>query len=554
MRLKQKLQLSFSTLFVVIVIVSLISAWSIFSLGESTSRILKDNYESIEYVQEMQKALEANDTAAFKQFLSRQKLNITETGEGELTRMLETDLNTWKASDTKEIRKHMLSTLNSIQDVNQAALVRKSENARHKSTDTFNFIAVIATVIVLLVFTFVLNIPSVIAAPVVQLRDGILQIVQRNYDYRIGTKATGELGELVDAFNNMAERLDYWEHSNTAELTREKQRMETLINQMSDAVIGLDANRNILFVNKLAQQLLGLKESEMTGRPAGDVAATNDLLRKLLQPQKEDNLGIVVGGKENFFLKESVTVYAAEEIIGELITLKNITVYKELDTAKTNFIATVSHELKTPISSIKMSLQLLEDKRIGQVNEEQHKLIGSIKDDSERLLSITSELLNLSQVETGNIQINIQPADTITIVQYAIASVNAQAAQKNVQIETLLPPYLPPVKADPDKTAWVLINLLTNAIRYAPEHSTVQVNVQLVDDSVTVEVTDHGQGIEAKYQDKIFNRYFQVPGSKPGTGLGLAISKEFIEAQGGQIGVSSEPGNGSRFYFHLLTA
>lgn len=551
MRLKQKLQLSFSTLFLMILILSIMGAWSVYYLGESTSRILNDNYESIEYVQEMQKALEAGDTKTFELFFNKQKKNVTEAGEGELTRTLESDAAIWKMNRSDTIHSHMQQTLHAIQDVNQAALVRKSEQAKHRSVDAFNFIAVLATVIVLLVFTFVLNIPSVIAAPIVQLRNGIRQIIQRNYEYRISTKTTGELGELVDAFNSMAERLDYWEHSNTAQLASEKQRIETIINQMNDAVIGLDASRNILFVNHIAKQLLGLKESDLSGIPARQIAQQNDLMRNLLNEQSDNNLRIVVAGKENFFHKDTVTVYANTEIVGELITLKNITVYKELDVAKTNFIATVSHELKTPISSIKMSLKLLEDQRTGQMNEDQKKLIAGIQEDSDRLLKITSELLNLSQVETGNIQLNIQPADPQAIIQYSLMAVKAQAEQKQVTIAIDAPIMLPAMKADADKTAWVLINFLTNAIRYSSEETTITIKAETQNNFVEISVSDDGKGIETQYLSKIFNRYFQIPGSKPGTGLGLAISKEFIEAQGGNIGVNSEPGKGSRFYFSL---
>ncbi|MBC7720857.1 MAG: HAMP domain-containing histidine kinase, partial [Pedobacter sp.] len=183
----------------------------------------------------------------------------------------------------------------------------------------------------------------------------------------------------------------------------------------------------------------------------------------------------------------------------------------------------------------------------------QQQLIESIKDDSNRLLKITGELLNMAQVETGNIQLSLQPCSPYDILKYALEAVKVQAEQKKIIININAIAGLPDVKADKEKSAWVLINLLTNAIRYSPEESTIIIEVSKQNETVLFAVKDTGKGIEKKYSSKIFDRYFQIPGSsKTGTGLGLAIGKEFIEAQGGQIGVDSELGLGSRFYFTLL--
>jgi signal transduction histidine kinase len=269
-------------------------------------------------------------------------------------------------------------------------------------------------------------------------------------------------------------------------------------------------------------------------------------------------LKIYADNKESYFEKEIVTITIIptgerqKKQIGHVIVLKNITPFKELDFAKTNFIATVSHELKTPISSIKMSLQLLENQNTGLVNPEQQQLIESIKDDSNRLLKITGELLNMSQVETGNIQLNIQQAKPAQILDYALEAVKVQADQKQIALKVDQEENLPDVKADTEKTAWVLINFLTNAIRYSQQSGQIHIGIKQHENGIQFSVKDEGKGIDSRYKDKIFNRYFQVPGSaKTGTGLGLAISKEFIEAQGGTIGVKSEIGMGSTFFFEL---
>ena len=222
--------------------------------------------------------------------------------------------------------------------------------------------------------------------------------------------------------------------------------------------------------------------------------------------------------------------------MGDVILLKNITEFKELDSAKTTFISTISHELKTPISAIMMSLQLLEDKRVGTLNEEQEQLSKSIKDSSQRLLEITGELLNMTQVEAGKLQMMPKITKPIELIEYAIKANQVQADKFNIQIEI----------------AWVLTNLLSNAIRYSRENGRVVIGAQQEGDQIELYVQDFGKGIDPRYHQSIFDRYFRVPGTKvQGSGLGLSISKDFVEAHGGTLTVESELGKGSRFVIRL---
>jgi signal transduction histidine kinase len=202
-----------------------------------------------------------------------------------------------------------------------------------------------------------------------------------------------------------------------------------------------------------------------------------------------------------------------------------------------------------------MSLKLLEDNRIGEINTEQKQLLENIDDDARRLLQITGELLDMAQVETGKLNLNFGSTHPQNISDYAVKAVKFIADQKQVVIHTSCDDSLPDVYADLDKTTWVLINLLSNAIKYSPERSTVELHIKKIKNKrVEFSVTDHGQGIDSKYLSRIFDRYFKVPGSKTeqsGTGLGLAIAKDFIEAQAGEISVDSEIGEGSTFRFLL---
>jgi NtrC-family two-component system sensor histidine kinase KinB len=572
MKIKTKLTLGVGLLFIMIIVLALLGGREINALSNATKNILEANYNTLAYTRHMLIELDGigTDDSAVKGFnesLEKQKRNITEIGEKELTEKLQKDFEKLKV-DPKNDQVHVSirKDLTDIMLLNMQAIEKKSEIAKRTASDSTWWIVLTGTFCFLIALVLIFNLPGSIADPIKELTTSIKQIASMNYTQRVHFERHDEFGELASSFNVMAEKLEEYNNSNLALLMFEKKRVETLINNMHDPVIGLDEKKLILFVNNEALKILGMKPEELVGKSAQDVAITNDLMRSLVKElvvrddRDKKPLKIYADNKESYFDKELVNISITPtgekepQHIGHFIILKNITSFKELDFAKTNFIATISHELKTPISAIKASLQLLENKNTGPINEDQQQLILSIKDDSNRLLKIIGELLNLSQVETGNIQLNIQPGDPNQILHYAIDAVKTQADQKNIKLKVSSHDHLPPVKADTEKTAWVLINLLTNAIRYSNENGEILIEVMKKDTKVMFSVKDFGKGIEPKYKDKIFTRYFQIPGSsKAGTGLGLAISKEFIEAQGGEINVESQINEGSQFTFFLNT-
>lgn len=577
MKIKVKLTLGVGVLFAMIVIMSIVGALYINALKNDSENILTANYNSLAYCRDMLNALDKDDNKAqalqlFEENLAKQQKNITEKGEKEATENMTLVFEAFKANPTDlTIQKQIRKDLSLIMDLNMKAIQNKSEIAKLTAKNANVWIALSGTLCFIIAFTLFMNLPHNIANPIQVLTESIKQIASKNYSERVHFESHNEFGDLAKSFNTMAEKLEEYNNSSLSKLLFEKKRIETLINNMNEPVIGLDETKKILFVNTEASVLLGLKSIEMVGKFAQDISVNNDLLRTLLMDLMVNNtaissktskpIKIYADNKESYFEKEIVPITIVptgeteKKQIGHVIILKNVTPFKELDFAKTNFIATVSHELKTPIASIKMSLKLLESDKTGHMNEDQNQLIESIKEDAERLLKITSELLNMSQVETGNIQLNIQKSNAKEIVQYAIEAVKVPAEQKHIQILSNVDANLPEVKADTEKTAWVLINFLTNAIRYSPENNKVNVTISHEGNLIKFAVTDEGKGIESRYKDKIFDRYFQIPGSpKNGTGLGLAISKEFIEAQGGEIGVDSELGMGSTFYFKMASA
>jgi len=559
-QIKTKLKLGLGFLFSVIILLSSLAIFYIYNISKQSKGILKDNYESIQYAASMIRAIDNIEKDSlyflthFETNLKLQQNNITEVGEKEYTDDLIKQFKKIKTigiknSDTKSLK----IPLYKITDLNNTALLKKNQQVQQTVDSFLLSICLIGGICFVIVFAFIINFPGYIANPIKQLTASIKQIASKNYHQRLNFKSNDEFGELAEAFNSMAEQLEHFENSNLAKIMFEKKRIETIINNMKDAIIGLSEKRVILFVNIQASQLLGLSEKQLIGKYAPDVAITNDLMNLILNSDANIKpIKIFSDAKESYFNKENISIVSDEKPIGEVILLKNITQFQELDLAKTNFIATISHELKTPIASIKLSSKLLEDSRVGALNEEQKQLVHNIKDDSARLLKITSEVLNMAQVETGKIQLNFQKVNAKDIIQYAIDSLKFQSDEKHIKLELNMKSDLPQVNADLEKTAWVLVNLLSNAIRYSPENQIVKIDVTEKENMLEFSVQDFGKGIDTIYQNKIFDKFFQVPGSnKNGTGLGLAIAKEFIVAQNGKIDIISTLGKGTTFYFQI---
>jgi signal transduction histidine kinase len=555
---KNKIRLGTLFLFLLLLLSGGLGIYNLTRLKNDALMILQDNYESLDYCHIMQRQLDSlniNRDSAIRKFeaaLQRQENNITEPGEGPATDSVRAAFNKLKVGDTSvAVVKEINRQLHFILNANMTAIQRKNSRTETKADNALTYLSLIGAVIFLVAFTFSFNFPRVVTGPIRELTEAIQEISRRNYKHRIHIANKDEFGQMADSFNSMAERLEYFESSNLNKLMFEKTRAEAVINSLKDASIGIDKNSIVLFANNQALQLLGASPKDVVGLPAEDVASRNDLFKFLLTEKNNIPFKIVVENKENYFTKEIIEI-PQEDSKNIVIVVKNITSFKELDVAKTNFIATISHELKTPLAASDFSLKLLEDDRNGKLNQEQKELIQHLKEDNQRMLRILSELLNMSQVEAGKIQLDIRAVDPASISNNAISTVSTTAREKKISIQKKYPDKNVTVKADAEKTSWVLNNFLMNAIKYSSEGSTIVVTIKKENGAVQFSVTDKGPGIPEQYLPKVFDRFFKVPGTKKtGTGLGLAISKEFIEAQHGKIWVKSKLGEGSEFGIDL---
>ncbi len=572
MKIKTKLNIGVGLLFMMILVLSVLSGCYINQLKKDTNNILKANYITLEYSRNMLLALEEinSDPLAFKVFqkhLNKQKENVTEPGEREATDNVAIHFEALKKEPTNVLLQSSIrKDIAELMQLNMSAIEHKSSIADTTAKSAILVISVTGMLCFIIAFILLVNLPSNVANPIKTLTESITQIANENYKERIHFESRSEFGELAKSFNTMAEKLQEYSESKLEKIIRGKKRIETLIDNMHDPVIGIDENKKVLFVNDEALKITGLRQENFVGKLIQDVAVSNDLVRDLIKEMIHPSnpisdkvpMKIYADGKESYFEKEIIDINVIptgekkSQFIGQVIMLRNITPFKELDLAKTNFLGTVSHEFKTPISSIQMGLQLLENERIGNLNDEQKNLVNGIKEDSSRLLKITGELLNITQIESGIIQLNSKLSDIREIIDYALDANKSSAEKKQITIKIEIENGLNEVYADAEKTSWVLNNLLSNAIRYSYENSVIEIDVRNDGEKIKFVVKDSGRGIEDQYLDKIFDRYFRIPGTrKEGTGLGLNISKQFIEAQNGQISVESTLGSGSVFSFWI---
>lgn len=555
MKIKDKLAYLIGSLLLVIIFLGLFSSHNISQMKRDTENILRDNYNSVCYAQKMQSALNTfyRDSSAMQlleQNMTLQTKNVTEPFEREATETLIKDFRRFERESNTDNFMALSQTINSIVLLNTTAISRKAQIANNTANQALIWIVVVAILSAVIATLMLLRFPKAFTRPIQQLTEGIIEVSNGNYDNRLNFGSRSEFSAVALSFNSMAEQLSKFRSSSMARIMAAKRYLEIIINSIDEPIIGLDKNKNILFANAAAANILNLSQDRIVGQSALDVSLTNDLFRRLIRglenlDKKEEPLKIYSDNKESYFQVHYTT---ASEDSGTVIQLSNVTRFKELDNAKTNFISTISHELKTPISAILMSLKLLEDKRVGEMNQEQLALSQSMRENSDRLLNITGELLKMTQVETGKLQLSPKVTKPIELINYAVNATRVLAEKFGCNIEVDYPDKLPKLFVDSEKVAWVVTNLLSNAIHYSSENARIIIGARQVDKQIEIYVQDFGKGIDPRYHDSIFDRYFRVPGTKTqGSGLGLAISKEFVESHGGTIRVESEVGKGSCF-------
>ncbi len=619
MRIKAQIVSGFLFILLLTCVLAGVTIYYLSNLGTASNRILEDNYRAIKATEGMVVSLSKTDQILSKiclgvNYNDSTLLTILNNEQEVLANQLATGRNNLEGEEEDSLfaqieatyanyQKNMqlfeatddhdrvglyfsvLQRLNEVMrekcvhlaSINHAQLSQEDAIAQDLYFRSKIYVFCIVILVLVIVIWALFQVPHEIVKPITDITEKIKRIAQGQYQQAIDVDSRSELGDMARAFNSMSIKLQEFEKLNIEEVQTQKSRMESIIRSMGDGLIILDEQERIILVNDSSTHILNFDEEQLVGKKLTALEEDSQVIRelsnslrhdtahlddrsKVMKEERHNFLKVKREGKVSFYTKEIVKVYSDEvqkRFIGYIIILKDITSFKESNDAKSKFIAVVSHELKTPLSALNMSLMLLRDTRFGTLSTEQDKIAASMKQEVHRLVNMVTELLDLSKVESGKINLEKKQVSPAILVEYAVAPVLAKFEEKNIRIVKHIDENMLDIRVDPEKVSWVLINFMTNAIRYSPENSKVILETHQYDDRIEFSVYDFGPGIAKENAQRVFDKFVQLPtnGSKNkhGLGLGLAISKEVVEAHGGTIAVESEVGRGSRFYFSIPT-
>lgn len=395
-----------------------------------------------------------------------------------------------------------------------------------------------------------------ILKPIQTLTNAAREIGQGNLEQTVPVLSNDELGELAVTFNKMAAQLNMYRQSTTEQIIRLHRTMEAALASFSDPVFIMDRYGRIELSNRAAEELSAqlLLDGALPPKLATAAAEVLQHNQDFLPDSFDEVITLRVKGEERAFLPRLHIMREADsKPVGVAVVLHDVTRFRLLDDAKTNLVATVSHELKTPLTSVRMVLHLLLEKSLGPINQKQEELLATARKDSERLLKMLDALLDIARLEAGASSLTKEPISPSTLVQSIREEVQGNITNHGLKLVCEVEPALPDVLVDRQQIGPVFHNFISNAIKHSPRGGKIQIAATgAADGSVQFSVSDEGPGIAEQHQGLIFDRFYRVPGqTKRGVGLGLSIVREIVVAHGGRVGVRSQPGRGSEFFFVL---
>jgi len=600
MTLRRRLLLAQVPLAAALVVVGAASLRTVSFLGDSSETILKDNYRSVLASQRMGDALDGLDREALLRALSRaeverapvlrdrfeselrvQEGNLTEPGEGQLTERLRAAWTAYLAAEREQedatdklpaylgtVQRNSAAVRTALDDVlslNQDAMVRKSNQARRSAQRLLQLmmVATVGALVFGLIASFALT--SRIVKPLSALALAVRRFGEGDLESRARPRGKDEIAALSAEFNTMADRLEEYRKSSLGDLIQAQQASQAAIDSLPDPVLVLDAEGGILNLNRAAEALLRMGPGEGAGRP---IHALDPLLRERVEAIRthvlsgkgavvprgfEEAIRVDLQDGPHRLLPRATALYSEEgAVTGVTVVLQDVTRLVRFDELKNDLVATVAHEFRTPLTSLRMAVHMCAEEAAGPLTAQQADLMAAARQDCERLQGIVDDILDLSRIQAGRIELHARAVDPVALAQRAIREAEAAARTGGVDLVLEEPPQAFPLQADPERIDVVLDNLLGNAVRHTPPGGRVEVRVRRTGEGARFEVEDTGEGIPAQYLDRIFDRFFQVPGARRGgVGLGLYISREVVRAHGGEMGATSEVGKGSTFWFTL---
>ncbi len=392
-----------------------------------------------------------------------------------------------------------------------------------------------------------------ILRPIQSLTESARALGEGNLEQTVPVISNDELGQLAGAFNQMAAQLRVYREVTAEKITHLRSTTEAVLSSFPDPIFVLDRDGEIELHNPATRKFL-----ESLGLGLTLPVALEERVREALEDgvdylptQFNEACNFRVGSEEKYFLPRILAMrQESGALIGVAVVLLDITRFRLLDDVKSNLLATVSHELKTPLTSILMVLHILQEKTVGPLNERQEEFTTAARDDAERLLRILNDLLDLSRLESESADLRLESITAEELIGIVLRENRDKVAGQGCLLVAQVEPGLPPVEVDLQRIGHVFTNFINNAVKHSPTGANILLRaVQDKSHSVRFSVKDEGPGIPQEFQARIFEKFFRVPGqAKSGAGLGLSIAREIVRAHGGRIGVHSEPGAGSEFF------
>ena len=604
--IKNKILILLGTMFFLFVLNNLWTVVNLNKLDNSINAIMKSNYNSIVAVQNMSLILERQDSLQLsyiftknkdyiekfyenkKEFYSSLKVernNITETGEDELSKKAkenyeiyskrfdeflkiknEGEMQNYYFKEIFPVFEELKQNFRDLIDLNQTSMLIKKEKAAEISQQavlSIIFLVAATTVIGFILSSFIIN---GIFVQFRELIEKMNKISKGDYSQRIKPLNDKELKKLAETFNKMSEELSSYRIMSIRKLMAEKKKAEAIVENISDGIIMADLKGKIILINKKAKYLFNLSDADeqTIGKDFISVIDNKELFGKIKKNierekvEKEDRHFEItlLNNNKKIHTKIFINKISIEkENIGVVILVQDITKLKKINQMKTDFVSTVSHEFKTPLTSMGMAVSMLAEGK--NLNENQRECVNIIKEDNERLNILVNDLLDLSRIESGKTVMNMKENFVSEIVNSAVNSLKKLFETENVNYKVGNIDLNYKVMADFNRIIWVMTNLLTNAVKYRDESRQLEIEINAVkeEDRILFSVKDNGIGIDDEFHEKIFNKFIRVSvsedGKVTGTGLGLSICKGIVEAHKGKIWVESKKGEGSTFYFEL---
>ncbi len=601
--LRQRISLGFGGVLLILLVVGYQSLMNLTHLGQSVDVILRENYRSVIACQEMKESLERIDSgilfvllgdteegygliqeheAAFEKALAAELGNITLPGEGQKAERLRELYTEYKDTLNSERGRKALNggrrafyfeellplfdgikaSADGILQMNQRNMSEANDRARSRAAYARRQMSILVSVGLAVGLGFVLLTGRWILRPIGRLTRSAEEIKRGNLDLVVQSDSRDEIGRLSEAFNEMASALRESRRKDYSRMSRIQRATEQTFNSLPDAVAIVDTRGRVEVATETARNTFGLKpETQLSSLPlpwAGEVFS--GALERGRPAGGKGTRRVVqhfVGGEEHYFRPQAIPILDSDrQPTGVVLMLQDVTQEREQEEMKGGIIATVSHQLKTPLTSIRMAIHLLLEEKVGALTPKQTELLVAAREESDRLYGILTGLLDINRMESGRAGLELRRAPSQSVVVEALEPLEADFKDKGVSLVSLVQYDLPDVWADVARVKHVFANLLSNALRYTPAGGKVTVGARADEKWVHFSVSDTGAGIPGEYLGHVFEPFFRVPDQETvtGVGLGLSIAREIVEAHGGTITAESRPGEGSTFAFTLKRA